>query len=194
MMHKRKIIIAASILLVCVLLLISVSYAWFTMSVAPEVNGVTTNIGANGSLEIALLNDITFMDPSKISTAVGNSSAVVDATVSNLYWGSLLDLSDNGYGLTSIPLIPSRLNVYSNGEGGATVGSSMLLVPDYSTDGRFNSIITDTVSAVYSKDQTSFIYSTSSQSYGVRGIGTVDRLSSQEATSGTRCQGRGCGN
>ena len=181
MMHKRKIIIAAAILLVCVLLLISVSYAWFTMSVAPEVNGVTTNIGANGSLEIALLNDITFIDPSKISTTVGNSSAAVDATVSNLYWGSLLDLSDNGYGLTSIPLIPSRLNVYSNGEGGATIGSSMLLVPDYSTDGRFNSIITDTVSAVYNKEQSGFIYSTSSQSYGVRGIGTIDQLSSQEA-------------
>lgn len=178
-MYKRKIIIAISILLICLILLMSVSYAWLSLSLTPEVSGIDTHIGANGSLEMALLSDSTYLDPSLIRTAVGNSSAVVSTMQSNLYWGSMVDLTDEGYGLGKITLLPSRLNVRSGGDGTAIVGSNMLVIPEYGADGRFDHMITDTVSATYQEE--GFIYSTEYQNYGVRGIGTASQLSIQQS-------------
>lgn len=180
MTYKKKLIISVSILLICVLLLAAVSYAWLTMSIAPEIVGVETHIGANGSLEIALVTDSTYLDPSTVKTAVGSSSSVLDPTQSNLYWGSVIDLSSSSYGLNNISLRPSRLNVFSNDTGTPTIGSNILLIPDYSTDGRMEIIHSNTVSATY-KD-TDFVYSTDAQSYGVRAIGTIPNLSLQESS------------
>lgn len=180
MTYKKKIIISVCILLICVLLLAAVSYAWLTMSKSPEIIGVETHIGANGSLEIALATDATYLDPSTIKTAIGSSSSVLDPTQSNLYWGSVIDLSGTGYGLNNITLKPSRLNVFPNENGSSVIGSNILLIPNYSVDGRFDSIQSNTVSATFK--ETDFIYSTDSQSYGVRAIGTIPELSLQESS------------
>ena len=180
MTYKKKIIISVCILLICVLLLAAVSYAWLTMSNAPEVIGVETHIGANGSLEIALATNATYVDPSTIKATIGSSSSVLDATQSNLYWGNVIDLTSTAYGLNNISLKPSRLNVFPNDQGSAVVGSNMLLIPNYSVDGRFDSIQSNTVSAIF--QETDFIYSTENQSYGVRAIGTIPDLSIQEST------------
>ena len=53
---KKKFAAAICMLLIAAIMMISSTYAWFTLSTAPEVTGITTNVGANGNLEIALLN------------------------------------------------------------------------------------------------------------------------------------------
>ncbi len=175
-MKLRKLIGAMAFLLVCVILLVTASYAWLSMSRAPEITGVDVQIGANGSLAIALLSDSTYLDPTLIRSSVGDSAEIQNPTVSNQTWGNVIDLSDGSYGLSRISMLPSRLNV-SAGEQGV-VSSGMLSVPNYGVDGRFGSLSADTVSAVFSEDR--FICYTDHQSYGVRGIGTISHMSSQQ--------------
>lgn len=178
-MYKRKLIITLSLLLICLILLTTAAYAWLTLAQMPEVSGISTHIGANGSLEIALLTDTTYVNPSLIRTSIGSSAVILDAVESNPYWGSLIDLSGDAYGLNSVSVLPARLNVHPGGEGEYVVGTNMLAFPEYSVDGRFTKMFTDSVTATYKESE--FIYSTEVQSYGVRGIGTVSELSPQQA-------------
>ena len=50
---RKKLLAAIAMLLVAVIMTVSSTYAWFTLSTAPEVKGITTTVGANGNLEIA---------------------------------------------------------------------------------------------------------------------------------------------
>ena len=52
---KSKLMAAVCMLLVSSIMMVSSTYAWFTLSTAPEVTGITTQVGANGNLEMALL-------------------------------------------------------------------------------------------------------------------------------------------
>ena len=52
---KSKLIAAICMLLVSSIMMVSTTYAWFTLSTAPEVTGINTSVGANGNLEMALL-------------------------------------------------------------------------------------------------------------------------------------------
>ena len=54
---KQKLMATLSMLLIATILLTTASYAWLVLSVAPEVTGISTNVGANGALEIALLKE-----------------------------------------------------------------------------------------------------------------------------------------
>lgn len=178
-MHLKKLNVALALLIVCLVLLISATYAWISLTVAPEITGIETHIGANGSLEIALLSDETYLDPSQIKAIVGDSMVVEDAYVSNLTWGNVVDLSGEGYGLNQISMLPSRLNVTTGTDGKNVVGSSILGYPEYGLDGRFSNFFTNTVSATFR--ETGFFYSTESQTYGVRGIGPISGMTSQQA-------------
>ena len=178
-MNKRKLIIAVLSLLMCFALLLSSSFAWLSLSRAPEITGVDTYIGANGSLEIALLSDNTYMDPSTIRSATGDSMVVQEAIVSNLSWGNLVDLSDKAYGLNEISMIPSRLNVFQGDEGNLIVSNNMLAIPQYGLDGRFSEFLVNTVSAV--NNGSSFNCATGVQHYGVRGIGSVSGVTVQQS-------------
>lgn len=173
---KRKMTAAVAMLLISSIMLVVVSFAWLTMSVAPEISGIATNIGANGSLEIALLNSTTRQDLTQIKTAVGQSLANRVTTANNT-WGNLIDLSDEGYGLNNIILMPARLNAVAQSGGGYTVNPGMLSVPTYGYDGRIIELTDDTVSAVY-KDS-GFSYILGEQDYGVRAIGTSNSISVQ---------------
>ena len=53
---KSKLMAAVAMLLVASFMVVSSTYAWFTLSTAPEITGVKTSVGANGNLEIALLD------------------------------------------------------------------------------------------------------------------------------------------
>ena len=175
---KRKFIAATSMLLLSALLLGVVTFAWLTMSIAPEVRGVSTNIGANGSLEIALLNSETKKDLTTIKTSVGQS---LDGgpTSSNTTWGNLLDLSDESYGLNEIVLLPARLNAVKQADGSYTLNSGILAVPTYGYDGRIIELTKNTFGATY-KDS-GFAYNANNQDYGVRAIGTSNTVSAQGA-------------
>ncbi len=178
-MYKRKIFLVVIMLVSCLCLLLSATYAWLTMSLAPEVTGINTNIGSNGNLEIALLNEKTYIDPSLIKNHIGSSMEANNITVSNITWGNLIDLSPEEYGLHKITLKPSRLNVRPNIDGTNSIGNSLLSYPEYDTDGRFVNLNSDTVTTIFSDGK--FIYNTGNQKYGVRCIGRASDVSPQKA-------------
>ena len=105
---KRKLLAAVSMLLVSTILMTATSYAWLVLSVAPEVTGITTNVGANGALEIVLLTTETRenLDLIRTSTDLSLKGRNPDA---NNTWGNLVDVSYAEYGLSDIMLMPSRL-------------------------------------------------------------------------------------
>ena len=177
-MEKRKVAVAAVSLILCLAVLISSSYAWISISRSPEISGVTTNIGSNGSLEIALLTEGTFEDPSLIRSKIGESAVIQEKTVSNLAWGNVIDLTDESYGLDKISLLPSRLNVFSGEDEKKTVSGNILGFVDYGSDGRIERQNLETVSTVYSEE--GFVFNSENQSHGVRGIGTISNISPQQ--------------
>ena len=102
---QKKLVAAVAMVLVACIMVVSSSYAWFTLSTAPEVKGITTSVGSNGNLEMALRE---VLDVNTIQSLTENSLGFPNA---NKYWGNLVDLSDTGYGLSNISLAPARLHV-----------------------------------------------------------------------------------
>ncbi len=193
---RNKLMAAISMLLVSSIMLVSSTYAWFTLSTAPEVKGISTSVGANGNLEMALLtsgtdeNSNTFKNLDKITSAVGDSSAATNNLgKSNLTWGNLVDLSykadnsNNFYGLDKIQLMPARLNnEKADGNTNLTklVLTSPLLTPTYGNDGRVKDITGTTLfSAKLAEGGQGFVAGTEN-TYGVRAVGESGNMSAQE--------------
>lgn len=126
---REKVTAVAFLLALSVIMLTSASYAWLTISRAPEVTAVSTNIAANGSLEIALAtgDGTKEPDPSK----VGDSSAAEGQNIkdANITWGNLINLNDPSYGLDNLELRPAQLNT-------AALLTSPLYGAVYQGDGR----------------------------------------------------------
>ena len=105
---KEKVALSVTALLLAVIMLSTVSFAWLTMSTAPELSNVSTSIAANGNLEIALasgtLSNLTPPDPTKLGD--GN----LPIFEGNRTWGNLINLSDTQYGLGNLVLRPAGLN------------------------------------------------------------------------------------
>ncbi len=180
---RRKLYSALSMLLVSGIMMVTSSYAWFVMSTAPEVKGIQTQVGANGALEIALLNkqswdDLTRLDMGDIDENATTEQNTVEA---NLTWGNLVDLESATYGLSNIILQPSRLNVKSTttGEGENAVtnytvnGGTLLKTPVYGEDGRVKKLEEKAVASVYKAEDKAF----NVEGYGVRAIGTAANMS-----------------
>ena len=155
----KKLYATICIVLVTSILVATTSYAWLTLSLSTEVSNVTTTIGANGNLEIALGKNIG-------KSAVGDSFNKNDVTIANRTWGNLIDLTDESYGLQTITLRPAILN----SAGGAINMLHPLAYPTYGTDGRVQYIYADNMFAgTYNGSQ----FVTSANDYGVHGIGTT---------------------
>lgn len=150
---RAKLVSAVAMLLVAVTMVVSSTYAWFTLSTAPEVSGITTAIGANGALEIRLNNTASTGD--------------VNATP-----GNIVDLA-TGYGLDKITLMPSALNSTDG-----TIDERFLLIPQYSENGRPSADLTDerTEAGVY--DGSSFF--ANSGVTGVRAVGVSSGLTDRQ--------------
>ena len=97
---QKKLVAAIAMVLVASIMVVTSSYAWFTLSTAPEVTGITTSVGSNGNLEIALRNGSV----ESITNSEGYSFPAA-----NNYWGNLVDLSNEMYHLDDITLMPSAL-------------------------------------------------------------------------------------
>jgi hypothetical protein len=173
---KRKLSAALAMLLIATLLMSTTTFAWFVLSTAPEVTGIETKVGANGSLEIALLNTQTRADMSTIRAGLGGGSLQENQITANNAWGNLVDLGYTSYGLGELVLLPARLDATANGDTYTVDLNKLLAVPEYGYDGRIIELTRDTASAVY-KDN-AFLYS-GAQDYGVRAIGTSNALSPQ---------------
>lgn len=177
MNHRKKVKIALIFLVVCMVLMISASYAWLTISLQPKVYSIDTNVGANGSLEIALLTDSSFADPLQIRTTIGDSAAGQDALESNKSWGNVIELSDDRYGLDRITLLPARLHIADNG-GVHTVGRDLLKTAEFGIDGRITILSEENVSTIMGDK--AFTYYVDRQLYGVRAIGSISNLTAQQ--------------
>ena len=139
---KSKLMAAVAMLLVSTIMLSSTTYAWFVLSTAPEVKGMSTTVGANGSLEIALLNDST--DTDAIGSGIGTSQAATsDATVSNITWGNIVDLSGTAYGLNEMKLYPAAVNLADATKLDNLY--SILKYPSYGADGRVAELSANTM-------------------------------------------------
>ena len=173
---RKKMTAAVSMLLVACIMLVSSTYAWFVLSTAPEVTGITTQVGANGNLEIALLNDETYNDLASIQTAEGDSMDVADKDVkeSNVTWGNLIDLKDGAYGLGNLTLAPAELNLTDD----TSLGSILLRTPTYGSDGRVASVAANTVTGTYLNN----VFTYNEAAYGVRAIGTASSLTVRQTT------------
>lgn len=165
---RNKLMASVSMLLVAGIMMVSSTYAWFTLSTAPEVKGITTNVGANGNLEITLLNNTSYAssaDDLGIVSAVGDSMEAKPVTQANATWGNLVTLSDPSYGLDSIVLNPAVLNVTNTQSDKITGG--LLMAPSYGSDGRVIGVDKETVTGTYGNG--GFTYGTAAA--GVRAIG-----------------------
>lgn len=169
---RGKLMSTMALLLVATSLLVTSSYAWFVMSTAPEVSGIQTQVGANGSLEVALLNSESWDDLDLLDRGdIDESADEMLTEAANLTWGNLVDLSNPSYGLSQITLNPARLHIQPDGNG-FKINSAILKTPIYAEDGRVKSL--DTTSAV------AYVYGTggfNKVGYGVRAIGTSATMS-----------------
>lgn len=174
---RKKLLAAVAMLLVACIMTVSSTYAWFTLSTAPEVKGISTTIGANGNLEMALGTFDTFFGDADPSAYVGSSfDATDDYTVSNITWGNLVDLSDASYGLDKITLYPSRLNA-----NGTTLNrTSPLKFPKYGADGRVSELSNNTLVGAYDTVSGGFINTPNETAAGVSGIGSASSMSKRQ--------------
>lgn len=186
---RNKLMAAVAMLLVSSIMMVSSTFAWFTLSTAPEIKGISTSVGANGNLEMALLtsgtgeDSNTFKDLTKITSAAGDSSK--DLNVKNLTWGNLVNLgyteagkTGNYYGLDQIKLMPARLNT-TNGTT-LTAAGSPLNTAKYGTDGRVTTVDGQTFSsAKYTEGGFEYSTDANSATYGVRAVGESATLTPQ---------------
>lgn len=190
---RNKMVAAVSMLLVASIMMVSSTYAWFTLSTAPEVTGITTNVGANGNLEMMLLNKDSFNSTEEnlgVESGVNDSMAAQKVTLANLKWGNLVDLADQSYGLQSIVMNPARLNIQGDATGGYKLNSALLKAPTYTSDGRVLDVDKGTQTSGYSTDGTWKWDETADNAYGVRVIGTTsgvtERLTAYRAAISAR--------
>lgn len=163
---KGKLVSAACMLLVAVIMVVSSTYAWFTLSTAPEVTGIQTAVGANGSLEMALLPSSGYADD--VTSSVGDSKLA--NTLKNVTWGNIVDLSDPAYGLDKITLYPSKLNQVAG-----ILQEAMLKTPAYGADGRIFNFVENAVTGTLVDG--SFA---ENGNYGVRAVGVASGMTDRQ--------------
>lgn len=173
---RNKLMAAVSMLMVSAIMMVSTTYAWFTLSTAPEVKNISTTVAGNGSLEIALMPaDGTFAKISKSGNSGENAGGTAALKVANTSWGNLITLNDaiDSYGLGKITLNPASLN--SNDL------TKPLAVAEYGYDGRINGLKADNIAAKP-------LGETSNQfdgaGYGVRAIGETNAANAVASTYG----------
>ena len=173
---RRKVFIVLMLVITSGIMTVAATYAWFILSTAPEVTGVTATVGANGSLEIALLNNETGVDLGKITAAVGDSVSVAGIVRSNQTWGNVVDLSDTSYGLGTIILNPSVIHT-TDADGRTLDTTAMLSVPKNGTDGRIKSVEANTIAAVYNDGA----FVADNAGFGVKAIGSYGSIGSNRS-------------
>ena len=164
---KSKLVAAMCMLLVAVIMVVSSTYAWFTLSTAPEVTGITTNVGANGALEMLL---VSTDENGKIIEKQSGVLVTGDAKSTNVEWGNLVDVSDPSYGLGQIMLLPSKLNAEDN-----ALKAAILQIPQYGADGRVSTLAPNAYAGTY--NNTAFYIN---NQLGVRAVGAASGLSERQ--------------
>lgn len=105
---KERLTTAVLLLLVSLMMLTTVSFAWISLSTKPEVAEITTAVASNGNLEIALASGSRYDRVAPGASQVGDGNLPLAS--GNLTWGNLINLSDPSYGLGNLVLRPASLN------------------------------------------------------------------------------------
>lgn len=156
---RAKLISAVAMLLVAVTMVVSSTYAWFTLSTAPEVSGITTAIGANGALEI------------RLNTTSDGNTVATDAN-DNHTPGNIVDLSYTTYGLDKISLLPSQLVYESEGK----IHAQFVQFPTYGANGKPGELVKNATAGVF--NGTSFFDANGAT--GVRAVGVSSGLTDRQ--------------
>ena len=160
---RNKMMAAVSMLMISSIMMVSSTYAWFTLSTAPEVKNISTTVAGNGSLEIALMPADGMLGSIKSGFASNQNGGTVAVTTANTTWGNIINLSDLSYGLNKVELNPAQLN-----SAAEDFAEKPLAVATYGFDGRIDELLANT--ALKAHVDNSFTGDT----YGVRAIGEVN--------------------
>lgn len=111
---KKKLFVSAMSLIMAIVLMTSTSFAWFTVSTAPEITSVKVQMGTMKNLEIA---NITATN----KTNGPSEPATTDATQTNKYgyWGSTATFAEAAAGI-QFPITKVDSNVVKTVEFDAT--------------------------------------------------------------------------
>lgn len=167
---KSKLVAAICMLLVAVIMVVSSTYAWFTLSTAPEVTGITTNVGSNGALEMML---VTLTNEGAIDYVIGTTAGKT-IIEKNKMWGNIVDVSDSSYGLDQITLMPSKFEP-STSDGKSFIPTAILKTPKYGSDGRVEDVIPNAYSGTFSDAKF-----TINNNMGVRAVGVSSGMTDRQ--------------
>ena len=157
---KERIAAVALMLVVAIVMMTSASYAWLTISRAPELKGMNTTISGNGNLEIALVSP----EGALPGNATGEEAGLLS---SNITWGNLVNLSDSGYGVDQIALRPALLSGYNR-------HSTPLYGASYDKSGRVTSTSQTYSYATWKQaEDGNWYFDAGNPTYGVRAIASV---------------------
>ena len=155
---KERVVAAGFAVLLAAVIAVSATFAWVTLSRAPEVSAVATTLAANGALEIALSKtDGSEPSDADFDESLGLST---DVTVTNLQWGNLINISDPRYGIDDLELRPAQLNTGS-------LTTSPLWGAVYGVDGRVEKLNSKYTYATWDNSKNVFL---ASDNKGVRAI------------------------
>ena len=160
---RNKMMAAVSMLMISSIMMVSSTYAWFTLSTAPEVKNISTTVAGNGSLEISLMPTDGMLRSITSGFSSDQNGGTVDVTTANTTWGNVINLSDPRYGLNKVELNPAQLNSED-----ADFATKPLAVATYGFDGRIDELLANT--ALKAHVDNSF----KGDTYGVRAIGEVN--------------------
>ncbi len=138
---KTKLMMSVVSLMLATIMMTSASFAWFTISTAPEISNVTTKMTANNNLEIMLDNNYAAGADGADNAArtLDPTTGAAEATAGtnelrNVYWGNLVDVdtffkATDGY-LSKLLLRP----VLATPTGGVITFAA----PTFAQDGRID--------------------------------------------------------
>lgn len=170
---RNKLVAAICMLMVSCIMLVTSTYAWFTLSTAPEVKNITTTVAGNGSLEIALMPTTGLYSGISNGYSGTNWGGSVAVTTANNSWGNIVTLSDASYGLNNVTLLPATLDEADL--------SKLLSTVEFGSDGRPYKLNANTSLATWDATNNAFA---ASGNYGVRAIGTSDDSAYKMTTYG----------
>ena len=159
---RRRLSAALCMVLISLVMLATSTYAWFTLSVAPEAKSINTTVAGNGSLEIALMpasGELADVTSGRLSSGEYAGKTQTD-TVANTRWGNLVDVDNAAYGLNYINLMPTQ---------SAFTPAISFGAPEFGNDGR---VSVANAALLKSFDTTANKFN--SDDYGVRTFVTSD--------------------
>ncbi len=120
---KQKLMAAVAMLAVSTVMLTSASYAWFTISVTPEVKTVTTNITANENFEIAWGTD-ALTTPDEYFAALTETDKATNTTGKDNTWGATITSIPalTGLGPAKVDTTEKTIQTVEYGEDGRPAG------------------------------------------------------------------------